>query len=46
MSAEVTHDHPEGIRGAEAVAAAIFLAAEGSSRDEIRDYISRKYYEP
>lgn len=44
-SAEVTHDHPEGIRGAEAVTAAIFLAAEGSSRDEIRDYISRKYYD-
>lgn len=45
LSAEVTHDHPERIREAEAVAAAIFLAAEGSSRDEIREYISRKYYD-
>lgn len=44
-SAEVTHNHPEGIRGAEAVAAAVFLAREGRSRDEIREYISRKYYD-
>lgn len=40
-SAEVTHDHPEGIKGAQATAAAIFLARNGSSKDEIRDYISR-----
>ncbi|APE31669.1 hypothetical protein BOX17_12320 [Halomonas aestuarii] len=34
-SAEVTHDHPEGIRGAQAVAAVIFLARQGASRLEI-----------
>lgn len=44
-SAEVTHDHPEGIRGAQAVAAAIFLAREGKSKDEIRAYIEEKYYD-
>lgn len=44
-SAEVTHDHPEGIRGAQAVAAAIFLAGEGKTKDEIRTYIEEKYYD-
>lgn len=44
-SAEVTHDHPEGIKGAQAVAAAIFLAKEGKSKDEIRSYIEEKYYD-
>ncbi len=43
-SAEVTHDHPEGIKGAEAVAAAVFLAKCGSSREEIRDCIREHYY--
>lgn len=44
-SAEVTHDHPEGIKGAQAVAAAIYLAKEGRSKDEIRAYIEEKYYD-
>lgn len=44
-SAEVTHDHSEGIKGAQAVAAAIFLAKEGKSKDEIRSYIEEKYYD-
>ena len=44
-SAEVTHDSPEGIRGAKAVAAAIFMARNGSSKDEIREYIEEKYYD-
>jgi ADP-ribosylglycohydrolase len=35
-SASVTHDHPEGIRGAQAVAAAIFLARTGASKEIIR----------
>jgi ADP-ribosylglycohydrolase len=38
-SAVVTHNHPEGIKGAQAVAAAIWLAKNGYSRDTIRDYI-------
>jgi ADP-ribosylglycohydrolase len=34
----VTHNHPEGIKGAQAVAAAIFLARTGSTKDDIRRY--------
>ena len=43
LTAEVSHNHPEGIKGAEAAAAAIFLARTGSSKDEIRDYITREF---
>lgn len=38
-SAEVTHDHPEGIKGAEATACAIYLARTGSTKEEIRDFV-------
>jgi ADP-ribosylglycohydrolase len=41
VSAAVTHSHPEGIRGAQAVAAAIFLARNGSSKEEIRTWLDR-----
>ena len=44
-SAEVTHDHPEGIKGAEATAAAIFLAKAGESKDSIRRFIGEHYYD-
>ena len=44
LSAEVTHNHPEGIKGAESVASAIFLARTGKSKDEIRDYIVREFH--
>ena len=39
LTAEVTHNHPEGIKGAEATASAIFLARNGSTKDEIKEYI-------
>ncbi len=42
-SAAVTHDHPEGIRGAEAVAAAIFLARSGSTREAIRATVGGRF---
>jgi len=42
-SAEVTHNHPEGIKGAQSVAAAIFLARNGKSKDEIKSYIIDKF---
>ena len=42
-SAAVTHNHPEGIKGAEATAAAIFLARKGKTKEEIREYIEDKY---
>lgn len=41
---EVTHNHPEGLKGAEATAVAIFLARSGKSLLEIRDYITKNYY--
>lgn len=43
ISAAVTHNHPEGIKGAQATAAAIFLARKGKSKAEIKDYIESKY---
>ena len=41
---EVTHNHPEGIKGAEATAVATFLARTGKSMEEIREVIVRDYY--
>lgn len=43
LSAEVTHNHPEGIKGAEATASAIFLARTGSSKDQIKEYTEREF---
>jgi type I restriction enzyme M protein len=40
----VTHNHPEGIKGAEATAVAIYMAKTGSNILEIRDYIDKHYY--
>ncbi len=39
----VTHNHPEGIKGARAVAAAIFLARTGSTKDEIKRYTAANF---
>ena len=41
---EVTHNHPEGIKGAEAAAVCVFLALEGKNILEIRDYVNEHYY--
>ena len=43
LSASITHDHPEGIKGAQATAAAIFLARTGKSKQEIKDYIEQRF---
>ena len=43
LSAEVTHNHPEGIKGAEATASAIFLARTGHTKDHIRRYIENEF---
>lgn len=43
LTAEVTHNHPEGIKGAEATAAAIFLARTGSSKEAIKEYIVNNF---
>ncbi len=42
-SAEVTHNHPEGIKGAESVAAAIYLARTGHSKEEIKKYVVENF---
>ncbi|MBR3392668.1 MAG: ADP-ribosylglycohydrolase family protein [Firmicutes bacterium] len=42
-TAEVSHNHPEGIKGAEATASAIFLARSGALKEEIREYIVREF---
>ena len=44
ISAEVTHNHPEGIKGAEATAASIFLARTGHSKPEIKSYIENEFH--
>ena len=43
LTSEVTHNHPEGIKGAEATAAVIYLARTGASKAEIRDHVAREY---
>lgn len=44
LTAEITHNHPEGIKGAEAIALCIFLARQGKTKEEIKEYIYEKYY--
>ena len=43
-SAVVTHNHPEGIRGAQAVVACVFLAKAGKTKGEIRSYVQDHFY--
>lgn len=43
LTAKVTHNHPQGIKGAEATAAAIFLARQGRSKSEIKKYIEAEF---
>ena len=40
----ISHDHPEGLKGAESVAMAIFLARQSKTKQQIRDYIEQNYY--
>jgi len=42
-SAEVTHNHPEGIKGAQSTAAAVYMARIGKSKDEIKNFISNTF---
>ena len=43
LTAEVSHNHPEGIKGAQATAAVIFMALHGVSKDEIRNTVTRTF---
>ncbi len=42
-SAEVTHNHPEGIKGAQSTALAIFMSRQGASKEEIREEIIERF---
>ena len=42
-SAEITHNHPEGIKGAQATVAAIFMARQGATKETIREYIEKTF---
>lgn len=43
ITAAITHNHPEGIKGAQATAAAIYLARNGYTKEFIKEYITKKY---
>ncbi|NLJ56350.1 MAG: ADP-ribosylglycohydrolase family protein [Firmicutes bacterium] len=42
-SAKVTHNHPEGIKGAQVTAAAVFLARKGTGKEEIKQYLTQQF---
>lgn len=42
-TARVTHDHPEGIKGAQAVAACMFMCRAGHSKKEIKEYVEKTF---
>lgn len=44
LTAQVSHDHPEGLKGAEATAGAIYLARTGSGKAEIREFVEREFH--
>ena len=43
-TAEVSHNHPEGVKGAEATASAIFLARSGYQKEDIKNYIEQEFH--
>ena len=44
ISAEVTHNHPEGIKGAQAIASSIYLARHGATKREIKSYVEEQFH--
>lgn len=42
-SAEVTHNHPEGVKGAECTASVIWLARNGKSKEEIKNFVEKEF---
>ena len=44
LTASVSHNHPEGVKGAQAIAACVFLCKEGKSKQEIKEYIENTFY--
>ena len=44
LTASVSHNHPEGVKGAQAIATSVFLCKEGKSKLEIKEYIENTFY--
>ncbi|MCI7109302.1 MAG: ADP-ribosylglycohydrolase family protein [Spirochaetia bacterium] len=42
-SAEVTHNHPEGVKGAESIASVIWMARNGKTKPEIKEYVQNEF---
>ena len=40
----ITHNHPEGIKGARSIATSIYLLLHGASKKEIKEYVEKNYY--
>ena len=43
ITASVSHNHPEGVKGAQAIAACVYLCNEGKAKQEIREYIEKSF---
>jgi ADP-ribosylglycohydrolase len=43
ITASVSHNHPEGVKGAQAIAASVFLCKEGKSKQEIKEYVEKTF---
>ena len=43
ITASVSHNHPEGVKGAQAIAACVFLCKEGKSKQEIKEYVEKTF---
>ena len=43
LTASVSHNHPEGVKGAQAIATSVFLCKEGKSKQEIKEYVEKTF---
>ena len=43
VTASVSHNHPEGVKGAQAIAASVFLCKEGKTKQEIKEYVEETF---
>lgn len=44
ITASVSHNHPEGVKGAQAIAACVFLCKEGKTKQEIKEYVEKTFF--
>jgi ADP-ribosylglycohydrolase len=43
LTASVSHNHPEGVKGAQAIATSVFLCKEGKTKQEIKEYVEQTF---